>query len=69
LRAGPGVIARSKVSPISMSFASLRNSPLVALPLRNANLGVYALGSGVSLVGMWMQRIAVGWLTWQLTES
>jgi MFS family permease len=52
-----------------MSFASLRNSPLVALPLRNANLGVYALGSGVSLVGMWMQRIAVGWLTWQLTES
>ena len=52
-----------------MSFASLRNSPLVALPLRNANFGVYALGSGVSLVGMWMQRIAVGWLTWELTQS
>jgi MFS family permease len=23
----------------------------------------------VSLVGMWMERIAVGWLTWELTES
>src|SRR6187200_3591654 len=52
-----------------MSFASLRNSPLVALPLRNPNYGVYALGSGVSLVGMWMQRIAIGWLTWEMTKS
>ena len=52
-----------------MSFAAFRNSPLVALPLRNANFGIYSAGSGVSLVGMWMQRIAIGWLTWQLTES
>jgi hypothetical protein len=52
-----------------MSFAAFRNSPLVALPLRNANFGIYSAGSGVSLIGMWMQRIAIGWLTWQLTES
>jgi MFS family permease len=36
---------------------------------RNPNYGIYTLGSGVSLIGTWMQRIAVGWLTWQLTES
>src|SRR5437762_9006148 len=47
----------------------LLESPLVALPLRNANFGLYSAGSAISLIGMWMQRIAIGWLTWQLTES
>src|SRR5258708_4030902 len=52
-----------------MSMARLLDSPLLALPLRNTNFGLYSAGSGVSLIGMWMQRIAIGWLTWQLTES
>ena len=52
-----------------MSIASLLNSPLIALPLRNANFGIYSVGSAVSLIGMWMQRIAIGWLTWELTKS
>ena len=52
-----------------MTMARLLESPLIALPLRNANFGLYSAGSGISLVGMWMQRIAIGWLTWQLTES
>ena len=29
----------------------------------------YAFGDFVSLVGNWVQRVAVGWLTWELTES
>jgi MFS family permease len=60
--------ARRKVSA-HMSIASLLRTPLLALPLRNANFGIYSAGAGISLVGMWMQRIAVGWLTWQLTQS
>ncbi len=52
-----------------MSIASLLSSPLVALPLRNANFGIYSAGNVVSLVGMWMQRIAIGWLTWEMTKS
>jgi MFS family permease len=52
-----------------MSLKDLLNTRLIALPLRNANFGIYSLGSAVSLVGMWMERIAIGWLTWQLTES
>src|SRR5215203_4493828 len=52
-----------------MSIASLLNSPLIALPLRNASFGIYSLGSAVSLIGMWMQRIAIGWVTWELTKS
>jgi predicted MFS family arabinose efflux permease len=52
-----------------MAMASFLNTPLLALPLRNANFGIYSAGAAVSLVGMWMQRIAIGWLTWQLTRS
>ncbi len=52
-----------------MLIASLLKSPLIALPLRNANFAIYSAGSAVSLIGMWMQRIAIGWLAWQLTGS
>jgi MFS family permease len=51
-----------------MPIASLSGTRL-ALPLRNANYGIYIVGSAVSLIGTWMQRIAIGWLTWELTHS
>ncbi|MGE3628181.1 MAG: MFS transporter [Hyphomicrobiales bacterium] len=37
--------------------------------LRSANYGSYVAGNGVSLVGTWMQRMAVGWLAWDMTAS
>jgi predicted MFS family arabinose efflux permease len=37
--------------------------------LGNRNYRVYATGNFVSLCGTWLQRIAVGWLAWQLTHS
>jgi len=33
------------------------------------NYRIYTSGNGVSLVGTWLQRVAVGWLTWTLTHS
>ena len=51
-----------------MSTAYVRGNRLVELLLRNADFSIYSAGSGVSLIGMWMQRIAIGWLTWELTE-
>jgi len=41
----------------------------LALPFRNSNYGIYAAGNAISLIGTWMQRISIGWLTWQLTHS
>lgn len=38
-----------------------------ALGIRNYRL--YTAGNAVSLIGSWMQRVAVGWLAWQLTHS
>src|SRR5689334_12623637 len=52
-----------------MSIARLSSLRIVQLPLRNPSFGLYSLGSAISLIGMWMQRIAVGWLTWELTHS
>jgi predicted MFS family arabinose efflux permease len=37
--------------------------------LQNRNYGIYAAGNIVYLTGSWMQRVAVGWLTWELTQS
>ena len=34
-----------------------------------ANYRLYVIGHLTSNSGLWVQRIAIGWLTWQLTES
>ena len=52
-----------------MLFSYFLSIRMVALLARNANFGIYSAGSAVSLVGMWTQRIAIGWLTWELTGS
>jgi MFS family permease len=52
-----------------MALSHLLNIRLVALLRRNPNFAIFSAGNAVALVGMWMERIAVGWLAWQLTES
>jgi len=37
--------------------------------MRNRNYRLYTTGNSISLIGTWIQRIAVGWLAWQLTHS
>lgn len=37
--------------------------------LRHRDYALYTLGNSVSLIGMWMQRVSVGWLAWDLTHS
>ncbi|HEX9808223.1 MAG TPA: MFS transporter [Alphaproteobacteria bacterium] len=41
----------------------------IARALRHGDYRRFAGGDLVSLIGNWVQRVAVGWLTWQLTES
>jgi MFS family permease len=47
---------------------SLRDAPLIRV-FRNRDYLLYTIGNGISLIGLWVQRLAVGWLTWQLTHS
>ncbi|MGY9058102.1 MAG: MFS transporter, partial [Alphaproteobacteria bacterium] len=36
---------------------------------RNRAYRIYTEGNFVSLVGTWVQRVATGWLAWDLTYS
>ncbi len=36
---------------------------------QNRDYAKYTAGNSLSLIGLWMQRIGVGWLTWELTHS
>ena len=37
--------------------------------LSHRNYRLYTAGNAVSLIGTWMQMLAVGWLAWELTHS
>ncbi len=37
--------------------------------IANRNYRIYTAGHLCSNLGTWIQRVAVGWLTWQLTDS
>ena len=37
--------------------------------LKNRNYRIFTIGNVVSNLGTWVQRLAVGWLAWQLTRS
>jgi MFS family permease len=37
--------------------------------LRHPNFRIFTIGQSISLVGTWMQQVAVGWLVYRLTQS
>ena len=37
--------------------------------LSNKSFSLYFYSNTISLFGLWIQKIAVGWLTWEITES
>ena len=37
--------------------------------MHHRNYLLYSIGDGVSLIGSWTQRVAIAWLTWELTHS
>ena len=41
----------------------------VTRAFQNRNYRLFATGNGFSQVGYWIQRVAQGWLAWQLTHS
>lgn len=42
---------------------------MFAAVLGNRNFSIYLAGSTFSLHGLWIQRVAIGWLAWELTGS
>lgn len=44
-------------------FSALRSA------FSNRNYAIYISGNSWSLIGFWMQRLAVSWLTWEISQS
>ena len=42
---------------------------LILRSLRNRNYRLFFMGQGASLVGTWMQQMAMGWMVYRLTDS
>ena len=42
---------------------------MISRVLSSRNFAIYLTGSAFSLHGLWIQRVAVGWLAWELTQS
>lgn len=51
------------MSVLSADFGAVRRA------FGNRNFAIYMSGSTVALIGLWVQRLGVGWLTWELTQS
>lgn len=47
-------------------FQTIRN---IFSSLRSRNYRIYFTGQGISLIGSWMQNIALSWLVYRLTGS
>ena len=41
----------------------------IAVAMANRNYRLYTYGAIPSLLGTWIQRMAMGWLAWELTKS
>lgn len=42
---------------------------MISRVLSSRNFAIYLVGSTFSLHGLWIQRVAIGWLAWELTHS
>jgi MFS family permease len=51
------------------SGGKLNNMRHILRALQHRNYRLFFMGQGVSLIGTWMQRVAVGWLVYRLTDS
>jgi len=73
-RPPPGVVDRIAVGDRCRALPYVRMNLRTSLnqigrSLRYRNFRVYFIGQGVSLIGTWMQRVAMAWLVYRLTQS
>ena len=65
---------RYNSNPLTMPAANMNSKEtdtlkFVTRALRHRNYRLFFTGQGLSLIGTWMQRLAVAWLVYRLTNS
>jgi MFS family permease len=56
------------MNPVARIWLHLRTQGL-ARALKHRDFALFSLTGWFSTTGMWMQRVGIGWLTWELTHS
>lgn len=59
----------SKVNIMKNNPSGVGAFKLVFRALKHRNYRVFFIGQSISLVGTWMQQVAIGWLVYRLTNS
>ena len=59
----PSIARDNRTTPIRFDLGNIGRA-LAHRPYR-----IYTIGNATSLIGTWMQRVAIGWLAWELTGS
>ena len=64
-------MAADKFRPSAEVKATHVNNLLPYLPpaLAEPRMRIYAFGHGISVIGGWIQQVALGWLVFRLTHS
>jgi MFS family permease len=65
-------MAAEQISPTGKASPSMPQAPAsgsLLRALRSRNYRLFVTGQSVSLIGFWMQRIAMSWLVYRLTDS
>jgi MFS family permease len=62
-------VGDEKTSTAESTAADTSGLRLIVRALRHRNYRLFFAGQGISLIGTWMQRIAMGWLVYRLTHS
>jgi MFS family permease len=52
-----------------VEYSEPRGVKFILRALRSRNYRLFFAGNGISIIGTWMQRIALGWLVYRLTDS
>lgn len=58
-----------KMTPFRIGLKSFSTLSNIFSSLRSRNYRIYFMGQGVSLIGTWMQSIAISWLIYRLSGS
>ena len=65
----PVILPARPLTPRPMAAPPLYDLSGIVRVFSNRNYAIYSAGAWVSLVGLWVQRLGVGWLAWELTHS
>jgi MFS family permease len=57
------------MKPAQTISSEVRGLGSVFRALRSRNYSLYFIGQNISLIGTWMQNIAIGWMVYRMTDS